>query len=63
MHQHVIVNHRDLDSVVVQGLDRGSTSLASATKSPVIATFPLPVGWKLITHRWRQGDALHLNRV
>lgn len=45
---HVIVNRRNLDSVFTQGLDKGCTSLSSATKSPVIAALPSPVGWKLI---------------
>src|SRR5215218_2427195 len=46
--EHVVVDGRHLDAVRPQGADHGFTSSAVSTKSPVVATLPAPVAWKLM---------------
>ena len=46
--EHVAVQRGDLDAVGLQGLITGLISVASSTKSPVMAAVSKPVGWKLM---------------
>ena len=46
--KHVAVKGDDFDAIRPQCRMTGFTSLATRTKSPVIAAFPPSVGWKLI---------------
>src|SRR5206468_6888451 len=45
--QHMAMKRRDCDSVLAKRFDNRIHFLSGENKVPVIAAFPVPVGWKL----------------